>query len=1627
MGDGSASDGSRPLAPVLELAQDQLSPELQQRCDGFLARYFQHLSLTDLKAREPRDLLGAALAHLRLGEHRDEGTANVHVFNPDLAASGWQSAHTVVQIVTDDMPFLVDSVRMVMTAMGLGIHLVIHPMLRVRREECRYRGCEAGTANEAWIYLEVDRCDGVRQEALRQRLLASLDDVRVAVADWRTMRDRCRELVHELEHSVLAVGAGEAARAAQFLRWLSDDHFVFLGFREYEFLPDPDDGATAEEIVSVVPGTGLGLLRDGRRTEDPHHLSALTPEARRMVFSPSVLMLTTANSRSTVFRADYLAYIGVKRFDHDGRVVGERRFLGLYNSDVYRDSVLDIPLLRDKAAEVLDRAGFGPESHSGRALRQILETYPRNELLQINVDELFEIAAGILELQDRRQVRLFRRRDDYGRFISCLVYLPRDRYSTDRAEQIAEALREAYGGTGTEHEVLIGMGALARLYVRVALGPEVRDPVIADVEQRLGAIVADWADELGAALVGELGEDAGLSALARFAQAFPADYRDAYSPATAAADVSRLMRIEAGADLITALHRPLGAPPEEVRFTLMRPGAPLVLSEVLPLLEDLGVTVVDERPHEIRVDGQSVWRYDIGLRVRDPDRIDERAVRDEFCAIFAELYRGTLESDGLNELVLVAGLTARQVDVLRAYAKYLRQVGLSFSQRYVEETVARHGSIVNELIRLFETRFDPTLDDPVGGVQADGADRPGRLADLAAITASINDRLDAVPSLDEDRILRSFLTLIQATQRTNAYRPLRDGDPSSGPRPVLSFKLDPEMIPDLPLPRPMFEIWVYSPRVEGVHLRGGAVARGGLRWSDRREDFRTEVLGLMKAQMVKNAVIIPVGAKGGFVVKRREQISDPDVLRREVADCYRAFVAGLLDVTDNVVDGAVVPPPAVVRHDGDDPYLVVAADKGTATFSDLANEVAASYGFWLGDAFASGGSAGYDHKAMGITARGAWESARRHARSLGRDADTDPLTVVGVGDMSGDVFGNGLLRSPHLRLVAAFDHRHIFMDPDPDPARSFQERLRLFELPRSSWDDYDRTLISAGGGVWLRSAKSIVLSEEAQRALDFPAATATPNELLSAILKAPVDLLWNGGIGTYVKASTENNAEVGDRANDAIRVDGVDLRCAMVVEGGNLGLTQRGRVEAALNGVLINTDAIDNAAGVDCSDHEVNIKILIDAQVTAGDLTVKQRNELLASMTDDVAALVLEDNRAQTLALSIARHQAAPMVDVHARYLRSLEVEGLLNRALEFLPTDKQLAERASAGLGLTTPEFAVLLAYTKDTNTAVVLDSDLPDDAYVQRELPRYFPSALEDRFAAVMGGHRLRRDIVATMLTNEMVNMAGTSFDFRMTDETGAGVADITRAHVVAADVNGLSSWWSRIDALEGTVDADGQIELFLGLRRVVERGVLWLLRHRRPPIDLAATVAAFGPGIAELAGGLRAVVRGPMGANLAGAVEDSLNAGVPSDLAEASATWPLLHTGWDIVEVAQARGRSALDAAAVYWGLFDGLDVAWLWERVGKLPRTDRWQSHARAAQRDDMMATLRDLSDDALRAGDVFTPPAELVARWLADNEHNVRRVLEVFVEIRTGNVFDLTTLSVALRQLRNVVLVASSAR
>ncbi len=956
---------------------------------------------------------------------------------------------------------------------------------------------------------------------------------------------------------------------------------------------------------------------------------------------------------------------------------------------------------------------------------------------------------------------------------------------------------------------------------------------------------------------------------------------------------------------------------------------------------------------------------------------------------------GDVENDSFNGLVLACGITAEQVTVLRAYAKYLRQAGTAFSETYIAQTLAANGSITTLLLELFTRRLDPMA-------PRDGED----------LIAKIVEGLATVASLDHDRILTSFLRLVQATLRTTFFQ----RDECGKHRPFVAFKLDPSAIPDLPLPRPMYEIWVYSPRVEAVHLRGGRVARGGIRWSDRREDFRTEVLGLMKAQMVKNAVIVPTGAKGGFVVKQPPL--DAELLRAEVVNCYRLFITGLLSLTDNIVGGDVVAPPDTARLDDDDPYLVVAADKGTATFSDIANGIALAHGFWLGDAFASGGSEGYDHKVMAITARGAWESVRRHFRSLGIDADRAELTVVGVGDMSGDVFGNGMLRSPHLKLLSAFDHRHVFIDPDPDPASSFAARERLFVLPRSSWAEYDASAISNGGGVFPRSAKSIALSAPARRALGIEAEHLTPAEVIRAILRAPVDLLWNGGIGTYVKAASESNADVGDRANDAVRLNGADLRCKVVAEGGNLGFTQRGRIEYALAGGLINTDAIDNSAGVDCSDHEVNLKIVLDALVHSGALSPPERHALLREMTDDVAELVLEDNRAQTLALANARHQAAPMIDVHGRYIRALAAEHLIDRDLECLPTDRQLAERQAAGLGLTAPELSVLLAYTKMTNTEEVLASRLPDDAALEGELFAYFPAAVVDRFADTVRGHRLRREIIATRVVNLMVNRAGISFDHRMAEESGASVADITAAHVVSARIFELDRWWHEIDGL--AVSSAVQTPLLIELRHVVERGVQWLLRRRRPPIEIAATVEAFSSGAAELASGVPELLIGADHDQLFAAAARFVTSGVPDELALRAAAWPLLHLSLDLIEVAAARRVPVARAAAVAFALSDRLGLDWLRDRIDLLPQLDRWQSMSRTALRDDFTAEWRGLTADVLR-GDPLAEAADVVDAWVVVNERAVTRCRQVFADVRAGGGFDLATLSVCIRAVRNLTM------
>ena len=1570
------------LELLAKLARAARPGEEGELLASFLVAYFAEVPADDLLVRTPQDLLGAALAHWDLGRRRAPGAVAVRIVSPGEHGEGWRSPHSVLLIVCDDAPFLVDTARLALERNELEVHLLVHPMLRVKRDGDEYVGVvPRGGVLEAWTQVEIDLRTPQQAAALEAEVRAALEDVQLAVHDFEPMRQRALELAHGLDAPPAGVPGHITEAVASLLTWLVRKHFVFLGAATYDYTPAGG--------LAVVDGSRLGLLR---RPGEPGPMSAPTER---------LLAISRSDRASSVHRDARLTCIELRHFDADGHVTGLDWFVGMFSAAAYRASALSVPVVRERAEAVLTRSGFKPDTHTGRAMRHVLESLPRDALFELSRIDLSALVDQIVALQDRPLVRVIPVPEPVGPWLTALVYLPRARFGPHVPETVTAEIAEAYGATRATSTSTVGGSTLARIDVMLRRGEGVPDPDLDELCGRIDALTEPWDEMMRDALVARLGDVSARGLSDELAACVPDAFRAEIDAVTAVDDL--LMARELALDPETLATRLVPSPSgttDEWRFRIYRDGTPTTLSATLPLLEHLGLHVVDERPYELDLPADTVWMYDVGVRLPAGVELTEQSSA-ELQATFKALDRNEVESDSFNRLVLTAGLSGRQVAVLRAYAKYLRQIGLAFTEPTIAAALVAHPRVARGLVALFEARF---------ALQPSGGDRD---ASVGAARAELVAALDDVPSLDDDRVGRVLMAVIDATTRTNAFQKAADG---AGHRPVLAFKLDPREVPDLPLPRPRYEIWVASPRVEGVHLRGGPVARGGLRWSDRRDDFRTEVLGLMKAQMVKNAVIVPVGAKGGFVVKQPP--ADPAARRAEVATCYRMFVEGLLDVTDNLVAGAVVAPPDTVRYDGDDPYLVVAADKGTATFSDLANSIAIERGFWLGDAFASGGSVGYDHKEMGITARGAWESVRRHARYLGKDADRDPLTVAGIGDMSGDVFGNGMLCSDKLLLVAAFDHRHVFLDPSPDPAASFAERRRLFALAGSSWADYDPTLISTGGGVHPRTAKSIPVSAEARSRLGIEAEQLTPNELISAILRAPVDLLWNGGIGTYVKAAAERHADAGDRSNDAVRVDAEELRCKMVGEGGNLGFTQRGRIAYALAGGAINTDAIDNSAGVDCSDHEVNIKILLDSAVGSGAVGSDERNTLLASMTDEVAELVLANNKAQTLALQIARRQSGAMAHVHARYLNLLEAEGWVDRALEALPTDKVMAERQAAGIGLTTPEFAVLLAHTKIANVVEVLQSDLVDDPYLVRTLAEYFPTPMRDRFAGLLGSHPLRREIVAMKVVNELVNMAGTSFDHRLTEDTGAGVADICRAWIAARDLIGARQIWAEIDALTALDDVtpvklDVQLELFLECRRMVERTTVWLLRRRRPPLDIAAVVAELAPGLREVEVTLQNALRGPL-ADAAHSLEASrLVAGVPESLAQRSSVWGLAHTGLDIVEVAAEAGHPASEVAAVYWQLFGELGITWLWEGIGALPRLDRWQTQARAALRDDLLSAHADLTLDVIAAGSV--------EHWLAVHARSVSRARSIGAEPARSGRADLTTLSVGLRQLRNLVL------
>jgi glutamate dehydrogenase len=1570
--------------------------------EAFLRQYFRGVAEEDLSAHPSAEFAAAALAHLRSATMRRRHRPQVRVFNAEAARDGWTSKHTVVEVTTDDMPFLVDSLGIVLGQEALTIHVMVHPVLAARRDRSGKLIALAdvdaeppkGFTKESWQHVQIDRIeDPARLKELERKILRAFDDVRLAVSDWQRMRQQALDIAASLESAQPHVRAHETEEARELLEWISDNHFTFLGYREYRL-----ERGRSEDTLNAISGTGLGILRSSTRRPQP---TVLRGELRDHARRPELLTITKANSKSTVHRSTYLDYIGIKTFDKSGRVTGERRFLGLFTSSVYHRSPREIPLLRHKIARVIAHFGLDPASHDAKAVVHVLETYPRDELFQARSDDLIRIVRGIVNLYERRRVRVFLRRDVFNRFYSALIYVPRDRYNTQVREKLEAVICKQLRAESSESQVQISESALARLHIIARVSPENAPRVDVDaLEQQIADAVHTWDDHLRAELIAAHGEFEGRTLAERYRSAFPAAYEEEISPQEAIHDIAELERVVADPSRTTM--RLIATGGDTACLRLFRASDAIALSRALPILENLGFLVISERPYLATVAGHgdfSITSYE--MRRADGKRI-EAALDERLSEAFLAVLDGRAENDGFNRLVVQTAMRWRQAMVLRAYCRYLLQTSSTFSQPYMEQVLAANAPIAGLLWQLFEAQFDPRIEAPERGRRA------------KRLRAQLKKLLDGVKSLDEDRIVRRFMALIGATLRTNYFQTNADGSE----KPYVSFKLDPRSIPDLPLPRPAFEIFVYSPRMEGVHLRMGLVARGGLRWSDRREDFRTEVLGLMKAQNVKNTLIVPVGAKGGFVPKRLPTNGTRDDIQREGVECYRLFIRGLLDVTDNIVNDRVVPPANVVRRDGDDAYLVVAADKGTATFSDIANAIAADYGFWLGDAFASGGSAGYDHKKMGITARGAWECVKRHFRELGIDTQSQEFTAIGIGDMSGDVFGNGMLCSPHMKLLAAFNHQHIFLDPSPDAAKSFAERKRLFALPRSTWEDYDRKLISKGGGVYSRSAKTITISPQARAMLGIDRDTLTPIELIRAVLCMPVDLLWNGGIGTYVKASDETNADVGDRANDAVRVNGRELRCRVVGEGGNLGFSQRGRIEYAATGGRINTDFVDNSGGVDCSDHEVNIKILLNNLPKRAGLTLAKRNKMLADMTESVATLVLRDNYLQSQALSLLEFRAAQDLQEHAHMIRSLELSGHLDRALEFLPATEEIAERHRAGQGLTRPELAILLAYAKMTLYTRLIDSDVPEDPYLSQELDRYFPELIERRFGQYVKQHRLRREIIATATTNSVINRMGATFARRLQEDTGASAAAVVRAYAIAREAFEMRKTWSEIEALDNKIAAATQYELMRETTRLLRFSTYWLVHHQPNELNIDAQVQRFQRGLTDLD---QAIPRVLAGADLAAyerRYEQYRAAQVPETLANRMATLLALRSGFDLVAIAE-KTRLPIDRAAiVYFGIGTSLSLDWLREQIEQLAVDGHWQAVARTTLRDNIYELQRVLCLQALkgvRRGSVN----DVLDQWLKTHQSSVDAVRQTMNEMRTLPEMDFATLSVAVQAVRRV--------
>ncbi|GGW88529.1 NAD-glutamate dehydrogenase [Alteromonas halophila] len=1592
------------LDNVFSLINKKVDAKQKSLVTTFGQLLYKNISSDDLEHRNDSDLYGATLSLWHALDNFDSESMYIRVFNPEIAKHGWHSSHTIVEIIVKDMPFLVDSVRMALNRMGITAHLFLHSPIGLERDKDNKitNFVEPGqskktTQKETVLFIEIDRQTSKKDiDALTKELNSVVDEVSLAVNDWQDMTDSLHAVIKKPDAMHWPVSDDQQAQTRKFLEWLADHNFTLMGYRYYDVKAIEGDHRWIPDNDS-----SLGLMKNSINDKE-RLLSKLPSSAREEALSDNPLILTKTNSRSRVHRPAYMDYIGVKVFNKDGQVVGEHRFLGLYSASFYNQSVTQLPILREKIQQVCDLSGFEPGTHAYKAFVNIVETYPRDELLQTPAQELAQIVMGIFQMQERGISRLFVRKDIFGRFFSCMVFVPRERYNTQLRKETQALLSSSLNAEGeVEFTTFFSESVYARTHYIARVKDNNAEYDVKEIENNIIELTKTWNDRLAAAITAAHGEANGKALERKYNNAFTRSYMEHNLPSDALVDIGKLEQLDDNHTLDMLFYRPQeeASDSEIVKLKLFHRAEPIHLSDVLPMLENFGLRVVDESPYKVTcAEGERNWVMDFTMLHQRIQHFNMEQAQNLFQDAFAKVWYNTLEDDAFNRLILGASLTGRRVTILRAYAKYMRQTGSSFSRDYIANTLANYPEIARLLVEFFDLRFDPSKK------------RNQKKQD--ATLDEIKEQLDNVSNLDDDRIIRRYLDLMQATLRTNFFQP----DEGGSEKPYVSFKMLPELIPDMPLPRPKFEIFVYSPRVEGVHLRGGKVARGGLRWSDRQEDFRTEILGLVKAQQVKNTVIVPVGAKGGFVCKKLPVGQGREAMQAEGQACYRTFIRSLLDITDNIVNGEVVPPEHVVRLDEDDPYLVVAADKGTATFSDIANSISEEYNFWMGDAFASGGSIGYDHKKMGITARGAWESVKRHFREIGVDCQTTDFTCVAIGDMAGDVFGNGMLLSRHTRLIGAFNHMHIFFDPNPDTEASYKERERLFENPRLTWEDYDQKLISKGGGIFSRASKSIKLTAEMKKWLGTRQMTMTPNELIHNMLKMSVDLIWNGGIGTYIKSKKESHSEVGDRANDDLRVNGCDVNAKIVGEGGNLGLTQLGRIEYASNGGRVNTDFIDNVGGVDCSDNEVNIKILLNSLVNNGDLTLKQRNKLLYDMTDDVSKIVIKDCYRQTQSISITELPGVSVLKEQTRFIHGLERDGALNRELEFIPSDDEISDRVASGQGLTRPELSVLIAYGKMVLKDALNIPEITDNPFHSKLLIEAFPKVLREKFSDHMQQHPLRSEIIATKLTNNMVNDMGLNFVFRMQEETGATVDEIANAYAIVRGIFNIDELWKKIESLDNTISAQLQLEMLEAARRTMRRSARWYIRHGNKSASIEEAIANYRGTFDNLSKNLEHYLVEDEYAQLEKATSRYIDKGVPGDIAYQVASFSNMFSSLDLAQIDDSCEHDTSVIAKLYFQLGSRLELHWFLDQINAQAVSNHWQALARASYREELDWQQRSITANLLASRETGTDADDILDSWMDSNQALLKRWYQMMSEFKTSATHEFAKFSVALREL-----------